>query len=171
MEYLIVGTITKTIGLRGEVKVYPSTHFRDSRFKSGNHLFVSKPNSEEKRELIIKSHRKNGEFDNLIFEEISSIEEAEKIVHYDLLVIKDPSFLKKGYYYYSDLVGLNVYFDNGDYIGKIKKVEEYNSYATFRVSRENNKDVLIPFVKAFVKSVSLEENKVIVNYIEGLLWK
>ena len=77
--------------------------------------------------------------------------------------------MKKGYYYYSDLVGLDVYFDNGDYIGKIKKVEEYNSYATFRVSRDNNKDVLIPFVKAFVKSVSLEENKVIVNYIEGLL--
>ena len=169
MEYLIVGTIIRTVGLKGEVKVYPSTHFRDSRFKSGNHLFVSKPGSDERRELTIKTHHKNGELDQLIFNEISTIEEAEKIVHYDLLVEKDVSFLKKGYYYYSDLEGLEVYFDNGTYIGKVKKIEEYNSYATFRVVRENGKDVLIPFVNAFVKEILLEEKKMIVNYIDGLL--
>lgn len=171
MEYLIVGTITKTVGLKGEVKVYPSTHFRDSRFKSGNHLFVNKKDSDEKIELTIKSHRKNNDCDFLTFEEITSIEEAEKYIHSDLLVVKDLSTLKKGYYFYCDLIGLDVYFDNDTYIGKIKKIEEYNSYATFRVAQTNKKDVLIPFVKALVKSISLEEKKVIVYFIEGLLWK
>ncbi len=169
MEYLIVGTITKTVGLKGEVKVYPSTHFRDSRFKSGNHLFVINKDNDEKIKLTIKAHHKNGDCDNLLFNEITSIDEAEKYVHLDLYIEKDSSFLKKGYYFYSDLVGLDVYFDNDTYIGKIKKIEEYNTYATFRVQRENNKDVLIPFVKNMVKSVSLEDKKIIVYFIEGLV--
>ena len=168
MDYLLVGTIIKTIGLKGEVKVYPITHFRDSRFKKGNHLFLSK-DGEIIKELKIKSHRQNGNCDNLVFDEINSIEEAEKLIHYDLVVEKDNKFLKKDSYFYSDLIGLDVYFDNGTFIGKIIKIEEYSAYQTFRVKQEGAKDVLIPFVKAFVKEVNLEEKKVIINYIDGLL--
>ena len=168
MEYLSVGQIVKTIGLKGEVKVYPSTNFRDSRFSKGSHLFILNKNNEIVRELTVKSHKINGNCDNLIFNEISSIEEAEKLVHEYLNVVKDNAFLKKGEYFYSDLVGLDAYFDNGTLIGKVKKVEEYTSYQTLRVKTEG-KDVLIPFVKAFIKEVSLEEKKIIIKFIEGLL--
>ena len=168
MEYLSVGQIVKTIGLKGEVKVYPSTNFRDSRFSKGSHLFILNKNNEIVRELTVKSHKINGNCDNLIFNEISSIEEAEKLVHEYLNVVKDNAFLKKGEYFYSDLVGLDAYFDNGTLIGKVKKVEEYTSYQTLRVKTEG-KDVLIPFVKAFIKEVSLKEKKIIIKFIEGLL--
>ena len=168
MEYLLVGTLVKTIGLKGEVKVYPTTHFRDSRFKKGNHLFLSK-DGEIIKEVTIKSHRVNGNCDNLFFNEITSIEEAEKYIHFDLLGEKDTKNLKKDMYYFSDLIGLDVYFDNGDFIGKVSKVEEYSAYETLRVKREKNKDVLIPFVKAFVKDVDLEGHKIIINFIEGLV--
>ena len=168
MEYLTVGTIVKTIGLKGEVKVYSITDFRDSRFKKGNHLFLSKGN-EIVGELTIKAHHKNGNCDNLIFEEINSIEEASKIINHDLLVIKDNKLLKKDMYYYSDLVGLDVYFDNETYIGKVSKIEEYTTYQTLRVKREEGKDVLIPFVNAFIKDVSFEKKTIIVKYIDGLL--
>ena len=168
MEYLSVGQIVKTIGLKGEVKVYPSTNFRDSRFSKGSHLFILNKNNEIVRELTVKSHKINGNCDNLIFNEISSIEEAEKLVHEYLNVVKDNAFLKKGEYFYSDLVGLDAYFDNGTLIGKVKKVEEYTSYQTLRVKTEG-KDVLIPFVKAFIKEVSLQEKKIIIKFIEGLL--
>ena len=40
MDYLTVGHIVKTIGLKGELKIYPTTNFRDSRFKAKSHLFV-----------------------------------------------------------------------------------------------------------------------------------
>ena len=168
MEYLIVGTIVRTIGLKGEVKVYPSTHFRDSRFSKGSHVFLLNENKEIEEDLLIVKHLKNGDCDNLIFEGYDSIEKAEKIIKRDLYVQKDNSFLKKDQYFYSDLEKMDVYFDNGDYIGKVKKVEEYTSYVTLRVSHQP-KDVLIPFVNAFIKSVSLEEKKIVVKYIEGLL--
>ena len=63
---------------------------------------------------------------------------------------------------------MKVDFDNGQSIGVVKAIEEYNSYATLRV-KTNGKDVLIPFVKAFILSVSLEEKHITVKFIEGLL--
>lgn len=170
MEYLSVGQIVKTVGLKGEVKVYPSTHFRDSRFSKGSHFFILDNNNSIVRELTVKIHHKNGECDNLIFNEISSIEEAETIVHQYLNIEKDDSFLDQGQYFYSDLQKMSVYFDNGTLIGKVTKIEEYNSYATLRV-KTDKKDVLIPFVKAFIVSVDKENQKIIVKFIEGLLWK
>jgi len=170
MEYLLVGQIVKTVGLKGEVKIYPSTHFRDSRFKSGNHLFLLDENGEKLQELTVKSHRKNGPCDNVVFQEISSIDEAELYVKKNLFVIKDQNFLKHGEFFYTDLEQMEVYFDNGQKIGKVKKVEEYNSYATLRVETEG-KDVLIPYVKSFIVSTSLQDMKIIVHYIEGLVWK
>ena len=168
MEYLIVGTIVRTIGLKGEVKIYPSTHFRDSRFSKGSHVFLLNENKEIEEDLLIVKHAKNGECDNLIFAGYDTIEKAEKLLKKDLYVIKDQSFLKKGEYFYSDLEKMTVYFDNGELIGKVKKVEEYNKYATLRVAH-SPRDVLIPFVDSFIRSVSLEENKIVVKYIEGLL--
>ena len=168
MEYLSVGQIVRTIGLKGEVKVYPSTSFRDSRFKKGNHLFILNENNEVERELTIKIHRVNGDCDNLVFEEISSIEEAEKILHQYLCVLKDTKDLKKDQYFYSDLEGMEVYFDNGTFIGKVKKVEEYTTFQTLRV-KANEKDVLIPFVKAFILDVDVSNKKITVKFIEGLL--
>ena len=54
MEYLLVGTIVKTVGLKGEVKIYPATHFRDSRFKVGNHVFLLDENGQKYKTLTIK---------------------------------------------------------------------------------------------------------------------
>ena len=168
MEFLTVGQVVRTIGLKGEVKIYPSTHFRDTRFKKGSRVFLLNDNNEVERELTIKAHRTNGNCDNLIFEEISTIEEAEKLNKKYLFVEKNQEILWKNEYFYSDLIGMKVDFDNGKEIGVVKAIEEYTSYATLRV-KTNGKDVLIPFVQAFIKSVSLEEKHIIINYIDGLL--
>lgn len=168
MEFLTVGQVVRTIGLKGEVKIYPSTHFRDTRFKKGARVFLLNENNEIERELTIKMHRTNGDCDNLIFEEISSIEEAEKINKKYLFVEKNQGFLGENEYFYSDLIGMKVDFDNGKSIGVVKAIEEYNSYATLRV-KTSGKDVLIPFVKAFILSVSLEQKHITIKFIEGLL--
>ena len=168
MEFLTIGQVIRTIGLKGEVKIYPSTHFRDIRFKKGSRVFLLDKDNEIERELTIKMHRINGNCDNLIFEEISSIEEAEKINKQYLYVEKNRKFLGENEFFYSDLIGMQVDFDNGKTIGIVKAIEEYNSYATLRV-KTDGKDVLIPFVKAFIVSVSLENKHILVKFIEGLL--
>ena len=84
MDFLTVGTIVRTIGLKGEVKVYPSTHFRDSRFSKGSHVFLLDENHNIVEDLLIVKHAKNGDCDNLIFEGFDSIEKVEGFVHKDL---------------------------------------------------------------------------------------
>lgn len=168
MEYLSVGQIVKTVGLRGEVKVYPLTHFRGSRFKKGNHVFVLNDKNEVIRDLTIKNHQPKDTVDIISFNEIATIEEAEQLINAYLNVVKDRSFLKKDEYFYSDLIGNDVFFDNGQEIGKVIKVEEYASYVTLRI-KTSGKDVLVPFVNRFINEVNLEEHKIIINFIEGLL--
>lgn len=168
MEYLRIGKIIKTIGLKGEVKIYPSTHFRDSRFKSGNHVFLVDEKSESRKDITVMSHHKNGNCDNVIFKEFSSIEEAQKIVGYYLEVEKKQDFLKDGYYFYSDLEQLEAFFDNGEKIGKVIKVEEMAGKVLLRI-KSDEKTVLVPFIKQFIVSIDLEMKKVIIKYIEGLL--
>ena len=168
MEFLTVGQVVRTIGLKGEVKIYPSTHFRDTRFKKGARVFLLNEKDEIEKELTIKMHRRNGDCDNLIFEEIGSIEEAEKINNKYLYVEKNPEILGQNEFFYSDLIGMKVSFDNGQEIGVVKAIEEYNSYATLRVQTKS-KDALIPFVNAFIKDVSLDNKQIVVNFIEGLL--
>mgnify|MGYP006397677419 FL=1 len=170
MDYLTVGHIVKTIGLKGELKIYPTTNFRDSRFKAKSHLFVFNDKTNERIEVIVKSHHKNGNFDQLFFVGYSTIESVECFVGQSLQVVKDNKLLKKDEYYYSDLIGLDVYFDNGQYIGKVKRVEEYASYQTLRIESEQ-KDVLIPFVNAFIIDVDLEKKIIKVKYMDGLKWK
>lgn len=167
MDYLTIGRIVKTVGLKGEVKVYPTTHFRGSRFKKSSHVFLLI--NDGYKELIIRSHRENAGLDIIAFEGLNRIEDVENFVQKDLCVIKDESFLKKNEYFFVDLEGSKVYDQNDQFIGNVKKIEEYSSYATLRISRDKQKDALIPFVKAFIKDVNIDEKKIIVNVIDGLL--
>ena len=168
MDYLTVGRIVKTIGLKGEVKVYPTTNFRDSRFKAKSHLFVYNEKNNERIEVIVKSRHANGNVDEIFLDGYSTIESVEGFVGCLLQVEKNNKLLKKDMFYYSDLVGLVAIFDNGTTIGTVKKVEEYASYQTLRI-KTDTKDVLVPFVNAFIQEVDLENKKIVVKYMEGLL--
>ena len=113
MDYLTVGRIVKTIGLKGEVKVYPTTNFRDSRFKAKSHLFVYNEKTNERTEVIVRSRHMNGSVDEIFFDSYTTIESVEGFVGCLLQVEKNNKLLKKDMYYYSDLIGMVAVFDNG----------------------------------------------------------
>ena len=69
----------------------------------------------------------------------------------------------------NDLIGKEVLDHTALVIGKVKDVEEYASYQTLRVKREDAKDFFVPFVKAFIKKVDIKNQKIIIHVIEGLL--
>lgn len=168
MDYLTVGRIVKTIGLKGEVKVYPTTNFRDSRFKAKSHLFVYNEKTDERTEVIVRSRHMNGSVDEIFLDGYTTIESVEGFVGCLLQVEKNNKLLKKDMYYYSDLIGMVAVFDNGKTIGTVKAVEEYAAYQTLRI-KTNDKDVLVPFVNAFIQEVDLENRKITIKFMEGLL--
>lgn len=168
-KYLKVGTILKTIGLKGDVKVFSTTSFKDIRYKKGNVLFVL-INSEYKS-LTIESHSfKGGNFDQIKFKEINSIEEAEKLLSHDFFALKDESILFENEFFYEDLIGLEVYDSDSNKLGTVASVEEFPAQITLKISKKPAKgEFFVPFNDFFIKNVDLKNKKITINVIEGLI--
>ena len=161
MDKLIVGHIVNTFGIKGELKVEIVTDFASERFKFGNKFYV------DNLCLKLKSVRYHKGFALLAFSDYEDINLVEQFKGKDLLISKDDiKPLDDGYYFYQ-LVDLDVY-DNDNLIGKVTDIESYPANNVLRV-KTKDKDVLIPYVPAFIKNVDLENKQISINVIEGLL--
>lgn len=161
MEKIQVGRLVNTHGLRGEVKVLSESHFKDERFKKGNKIFIND------LEVTIKSYRRHKNFDLLVFEEFSNINDVEKFKGSKLYVNQDEvGELEDDEFYYFSLEGLKVIVA-GEEIGKVVEVRE-NPGNDLLVIKTKNKRVLVPFVKEIVLGVDLDNKEIEVADLEGL---
>lgn len=170
MTFVKIGSITKTVGLKGEVRVYSTSDFRYDRFAIGNKVNLVHPTTSDSVKMTVSSHRVDGRFDIVGFKNFQDINLIEKYLGYDILVEKNPEELPEGYYFHDDLLGSEVLDEsNEQVIGTVSAVEEYSAYKTLRIKRENNKDVLVPFVPAFIVNVDIQSKKIWIHVLEGLL--
>jgi len=170
MEYLSLGLILKTRGLKGEVKVKSSTDFASSRYKRKNKVYLYKESSSDLKEVHVASYSFNQGFDYVSFEELKDINLVLPYIGYEIVVKKEEQpKLKKDTYYYGDLVGCNVYDQNNNFIGKVTKVEDFSANQTLRIRLENGKDLLLPFMKAFIKKVDIDNETIEITPIKGML--
>ncbi len=168
MSYVTLGKIVKAFGIKGEAKILSSSHFRKERYRKNQKMILFLEHSNEIKEVSVQSYREDGQFDIVKFSEINSIDELSHWINAFVQVPKDISFLKKDYFFFSDLVGCQVNDENGEALGMVIKVEEYASYCTLRVQNDDQKDILIPFVKAFIKKVDIERKCIDIYHWEGL---
>jgi len=169
MEKVIIGRIIATIGLRGEVKVLSASDFPLMRFKKGKAVFLRDDETDITYPTEISASRASGRHFAIRFENIDTIEDAEKLVGMSILVEKNREHLPDGYYFHDDLVGCSVKSEGGQVIGLVSEVEDYPAQKTLRVSRDGEKDILIPFVPFFILSVDIDSKVIVVNVIEGML--
>lgn len=169
MEYLKVAKILSTVGLKGEVRVYTTSTFKNLRYKKGNSLFYMNENNEY-IEIHIKNYRnKEGNIDYLTFEEFDSIEKVEFLLNKELFALKDYKNLKDNEYYYSDLISSTCFDEDNNELGIIKDIKEFNANVSIELKLNNNKIIYIPFNDFFIKNVDIASKKVIIHVIEGLL--
>lgn len=171
MEKVKIGTVIDAFGLDGTLKIVSSSSFIDERCKPGSLITLEKEDESDSNTLTIISYRTNGDILFLKTKEITTKEEALAKKRYILIGEKNESLLRKGEYYYSDLETCFVYDENKNLLGKVKCVEEFPSAITLRVSRDNNKDFFVPFISEFIKKVDIKNKQIIINVIEGMLWK
>ena len=169
MEYLSLGKIIDSFGLDGTVKVFSTTDNAKKRYQKGNKVFLCGEDEASRQELTVVSYRSSGRLDYVKFEEISSPEEASLFKGFEIQVIKDQKDLKEGYYFYSDLRGCAIVDRDGKVYGIVKEVEEFPAQITLRVKRENGKEFFVPFIKEFIVKVDIDNKKIIINYMEGML--
>ena len=165
-ERFQVGVITSPHGLRGEVKVYPTTD-DPSRFKILKELILKEKRSE--RVLKVRSVKFFKQFVILGFEGLNRIEDVESLRQCPLLVErKDAVPLEEDECYIADLIGLSVRREDGTEIGTLKEVLETGANDVYVVGREGQKDLLLPAISQCILDVQPEEGFITVHIMEGL---
>lgn len=169
VEYLNVGKIVNTQGLKGEVRVISQTDFPELRYKKGSVLTLFQDGKAPVR-LVIKSHRKHKNFDIVSFEEHPSINDVEKYRDGILKVEKgDIGELDDNEFYYHEIIGLKVVEEDGTELGKIKEILSPGANDVWVVQRIKKKDILLPYIESVVKQVDVANGQVIVEIPEGLI--
>lgn len=168
-EYLNVGKIVNTQGLKGEVRVISQTDFPELRYKKGTVLTLEQQNKAP-IQLTIKSHRKHKNFDIVSFEEHSSINDVEKYRDGVLKVAKtELAKLPENEFYYHEIIGLTVIDEQGTELGTIKEILSPGANDVWVVQRPKKKDVLLPYIDSVVQTIDLEKGTVTVEIPEGLI--
>ncbi len=163
MEFLNVGQILNTHGLKGELKIKNISDF--DRFTPGNTLYILHNNEYVK--VVVKSSRRQQELYLVLFENLLDINLVEKYKGDKILISKDDiTPLEDGKYYYFELVDKDVYNQDGVKRGVSTSVIEYPKYDMLEVLVDGKKK-LIPFIPEFI--ISVLEDKIVIKEIEGLL--
>ena len=168
MEKLLrVGIISSTHGVRGEVKVYPTTDDPE-RFLDLDEVLL-----DAGREQIVLKITNVKFFKNMVilkFKGYDSINDIEKYKGRDLLIRRDQAVdLDEDEYFITNLVGLQVVTDEGVNLGVLKEVMPTGANDVYIVQQENGKELLIPAIKECILDVDLEQGIMKIHLMDGLL--
>ena len=158
MEFINIGKIVNTHGIKGELRILSDFRHKDKVFKVGMKFYVGK----EKQEFTVNSYRFHKIFDMVTFEGFTNINEVLYLKGRQVYINKEDLVLDDGEMYIEDLIGYDVIIGE-KVLGKVTGVM-YNSKAN-----DNLKvgDVLIPYVKELI--IKIEDNKIYFQDIGGLL--
>ncbi|HAJ73690.1 MAG TPA: 16S rRNA processing protein RimM [Lachnospiraceae bacterium] len=166
-EYFRVGVITSPHGVRGEVKVFPTTDDA-SRFKKLKEVLVEQRGIRKEMKVQHVKFFKNMVI--LKLEGIESMNDAEFYRKCDLMVDRKNAIpLEEGEYYIGDLIGMNVITDEGRKLGILTDVMQTGANDVYVVNSPEFGEVLIPVIDDCVLDISLEKNEVLVHLLQGLI--
>ncbi len=165
-EYLEIGQIVNTHGIKGFVKVVPFTD-DITRFEKLKNVYI-----DFKGNLILMtidevSYSKGNVL--IRFKEAPDINMVEKYKNSFLKILrKDAVKLPKDTYFIADLIGLEVYTEQGNLLGKVDDIFKTGSNDVYVVKSEDGKQTLLPAIGDVIKNIDLESKKITVNLLKGL---
>ena len=167
MQYLEIGQIVNTFGIKGQVKVVPFTD-DITRFDELKKVYIVCKSSRKEVEIEDVKYHKNMVL--LKFKGLNKIEEVEIYKNCYLEIDrKDGKKLEEGEYYIVDLLGLDVVTDVGQSLGKLEDIYNTGSNDIYVVKDELGKQILLPCIKEVIKKVDLNEKKITVHLLDGLI--
>ncbi len=167
MEYLEIGQIVNTNGLKGLLVVNP---FTDDirRFENLETIYIVYNKQLIEKKITDVKYKKNQVL--LKLSGIDTIEEAEKFRECYLKIDrKDAIKLPKDTYFIVDLIGLEVYTVDNGFLGKIDDIFQTGSNDVYVIKDELGKQILLPAISEVVKKVDIDNKKMIVKLIPGII--
>ncbi len=165
-KFLEVGQIVNTFGINGFLKIIPYTD-DITRFNRLKTIYIEKDNKLEIHYIEqVKYHNK------LVLLKLKDVDmdKAERYKNcYIKIDRKEAVPLKENSFFIVDLIGLEVITINNEFIGNIVEVFSTKSNDVYVVKNDLGKEILIPAIKQVIKQVDLDNKKVIIELIEGLI--
>lgn len=161
-----IGVITSTHGLKGEVKVFPTTD-DINRFKKLKKCVIKTPKGDLEVEKTTCKFFKNMVI--LSFKEFKDINEVEKYKNCDIYVSREDAVpLMEDEYYIADVLGMDVY-EEDKLLGQLVDVMQTGANDVFVVKLTNEKELLIPVIKECVLDIDYDNEKINVKLMKGML--
>lgn len=166
-DLLQVGAITQPHGIHGEVKVFPTTN-DVKRFKKLKEVILD--TGREQKVLEIEGVKFFKQYAILKFKGYDNINDIEKYKGKPLLVTRENAVkLGRDEYFIADLIGIEVYDEDGKYLGVLQKVIETGANDVYEVKFEDGREVLFPAIRQCILDVNMENRKMKVHIMDGLL--
>ncbi len=154
-EKMELGKIVNTFGLKGELKVYP---YVDYIPKVKNVYINGKP-------MEIERARNQKNIVVIKLKGIDTIEQAEGLKNAMIEMERDDApELPEGTYYISDLIGFDVYTDEGELLGKLDDIFTTGANDVYQVGK-----ILLPAIKDVIKQIDTQNKKIVVHILKGLI--
>ena len=161
MNYVYIGKIVNTHGIKGEVRILSDFPYKNEVYKKDTRLYIGK----NKEKVMVEHYRQHKIFDMLMFGGINDINDVIKYkgesIYFAREEIKLPGLLDEDY------LGLKVY-NNNKYVGIVTSILKNKANDILVVENDQNRN-LIPNISEFVKTIDMDEKKIEIESIEGLL--
>ena len=166
-DMLQVGVITQTHGVRGEVKVFPTTD-DVNRFKKLKQVILD--TGKETMQLEIQSVKFFKQFVILKFKGIDNINDIEKYKRCSLYVTREHAVaLEEDEYFIADMIGMEVCTEDGNIFGTLKDVIETGANDVYVIENAEHGEVLVPAIKECIRSVDIEKGQMMIHLMDGLI--
>ncbi len=170
MQWLNVGKLVNTHGLRGEVKILSQTDFPDVRFAPGSKLVLISPDGGQIVPVQVGSCREHKGMFYVKWKQFNDINEVEKYKGWDVKVSDEQQVeLEEGEYYYHQIIGATVVTEDGESLGMISEILRPGANDVWVVERSVGKPLLLPVIDQVVLHVDPQQKKVTVHLMEGLI--
>lgn len=166
-DMLQVGMITQTHGVRGEVKVFPTTD-DVNRFKKLKQVILD--TGKETMPLEIQSVKFFKQFVILKFKGIDNINDIEKYKRCSLYVTREHAVaLEEDEYFIADMIGMEVCTEDGNIFGTLRDVIETGANDVYVIENAEHGEVLVPAIKECIRSVDIEKGQMMIHLMDGLI--
>ena len=172
-QYLRIGVITRSHGVHGEVKIYPTTDYPE-RFEEVEHVLIRTKSGDIEADIEGVKYFKNLAI--VKFSCFDAPEQIRKVAGSDVLISRDQAQpLEEGEYYIADLIGCSVSADDdsgdlsGRKLGVITDVLQTGANDVYVVKTDSGRELLLPVIKECIKNVDIENSGVLVHVMKGLL--
>lgn len=163
MQYIYIGKIVNTHGIKGEVRLISHFKYKNKVFIPNMSIYIGKDKIKE----VINSYRPHKQFDMITIKDYTNINEILKYKGEKVYITKDDLKLFQDEYLDEDLIGLDVKIDD-KIVGKIIRVEIYPNQ-NLLVVKVGEKSCLVPYVSDIIEEINFEKGYIAIKNIKGLI--